>query len=109
MRENSCIICAVNSRPLSQVVLQYQEILAGVHGQLLMLSCISRAARNGILSNILHNQVSTVMEKVTEKNFFSRSWKSQGILFTVSENEQFLKGQGKSVLVREFSSPRVHL
>ena len=49
MRESSCIICAVNSRLLSHVVLQKQEILAGVHGQLLMLFCFSPAATNGIL------------------------------------------------------------
>ena len=55
-RENSCIICAVNSR---HVVMSGtpvdQDVVAGVHGQLLMLSCISRAVRNGILSNIRHN------------------------------------------------------
>ena len=33
------------------------------------------------------------------KIFFSRSWKSHG---KVSKNELFWKGQGKSVLVREF-------
>ena len=59
-------------------------------------------------SAVYQGRVATVMEKVMEKQFFSRSWKSQGTLFTGSENEQFRKSQGKSVLVREFSS-RVHL
>ena len=36
-------------------------------------------------------------KKSWKKKIFSRSWKSQGILFTVSENEQLWKGQGKSV------------
>ena len=47
-------------------------------------------------------RAATVREKVREKKIFSRSWKSQGILLQVSENELFLRGQGKSVLVREF-------
>ena len=34
-------------------------------------------------------RVATVREKVREKNIFSRSWKSQGILLQVSENELF--------------------
>ena len=34
-------------------------------------------------------RVATVMEKSHGKNIFSRSWKSQGILSTVGENEQF--------------------
>ena len=56
MRENSCIICAVKSHPvvMSGTPID-QDVVAGVHGQLLMLSCISRAVTNGILSNIRHN------------------------------------------------------
>ena len=41
-------------RMLWVLTISRKEILAGVHGQLLM-SCFSRAARNGILSDFLHN------------------------------------------------------
>ena len=53
--------------------------------------------------NILHQhhnaRVSTVREKVREKNFFSRSGNCQGILKLVREFWNFSKSQGK---VREF-------
>ena len=46
------------------------------------------------MADILQNlppcdRVATVREKVREKNIFSRSWKSHGILLQVSENELF--------------------
>ena len=41
------------------------------------------------LGEKVSSRVATVREKVREKNIFSRSWKSHGILLQVSENELF--------------------
>ena len=45
--------------------------------------------------------VATSQEKVTEKIFFSRSEKTQGILNSNRENGNFEETQGKMTVVRE--------
>ena len=49
----------------------------------------SQESFNSYFSANCLTRVATIREKVREKNIFSRSWKSHGILLQVSENELF--------------------